>query len=159
MFLAEATLIDQLLGPVIAAVAASAAALIWGLFKKISNKLGLEVKANEEKLIQEAIERAVAKTMQTFVDGVKKETLDGKLTKEDAARALSLTKEEAKKQICALLGQCDSAKKAVEDDAALESRIEAAVPMVKAKTTMAAKGLTLEEAKKLVEDMSKDKKG
>ena len=127
------TLLDLLLGPILAAIGAGIAALIYSLIKKIQIKLGLQIKAEEEKLIQETIERAVTHTMQTFVDAAKKKSSDGKLSSDDAKVALALAKEEAKKQLCSIIGTCAGAKNVAENNDQLTSRIEAVIPLVRVK--------------------------
>jgi hypothetical protein len=145
-------LMDKVFVPVATAVGIALAGYVTVLINRLTKKAGLELKEKQRHEVEEAVERAIMHTMQTFTDAARAAAADGKLTSEDAHKALQLTKERAVTELKQLGRAANGeAKRLLLDEVLLSDKIESLLPQAKTKTARGLQTLDKETAKKILE--------
>lgn len=127
-------IIEKIIGPLLTVVGLALAGMLGVALTKLRRKFNLEIDQQQLDQVERAIEEAILRTNQKFVDDLRKKTADGKLSKDEALGALRTTKEYAVERLNELAKDANKqAKKLLEDGGLLEEKIESIIPLVKAK--------------------------
>ena len=144
---------DKVIIPVLGALGLAIATVVGMVVKRLADKIGIELKSKQKEEVDREIQIAIMHTMQTFTDAAHAAAADGKLTKEEAIAALSMTKERAVQELKSLGKAANGeAKRLIANSSLLEFRIEGLLPRVKAETsTGKIKTLSPKEAAAIIE--------